>query len=83
MSAALTLAERNALADVVVAMTTLGATDKARMVADLVARLARLSHCDSCGVLYDGGSARAPYCHHCLDEMRREDARAATGEDLR
>lgn len=83
MSAALTLAERNALADVVVAMTTLGAHDKARLVADLVARLVRLGHCDSCGVLYDNAPVIAPYCHHCLNEMRREDARAATGEDLR
>ena len=82
MSAALTTAERNALADVVVAMTTLGASDKAHLVADLVARLVRLSHCDSCGLLYEAGVLLAPYCHHCLDEMRREDARAATGGDL-
>lgn len=83
MSAALTLAERNALADVVVAMTTLGAGEKAHLVADLVARLARLSHCDSCGVLYDNAPVSTACCHHCLDEMRREDARASTGEDLR
>lgn len=83
MSAALTLKERNALADVVVAMTTLGAHDKAAVVVDLVARLARMSHCQSCGVLYDNAPVVTAYCHHCLDEMAREDARAATGEDLR
>lgn len=82
MSAALTLAERNALADVVVAMTTLGAGEKAHLVADLVARLARLSHCDSCGVLYDNGAVLAPYCHHCLIDMQAQEAREARGEHL-
>lgn len=80
MSAALTTDERALLSSVLSVFQAARSPALAPLV-ELISKLERLSECSQCGVLFEAVGI-APACPHCCDEMRREDARAATGGDL-